>query len=113
MNYKTIDVACVIGAMFSMNLIFENISSTSISDVFNLVHERDKFICIDASRSAYLRVLDIADGSVVLNGSTIHFIDDSICKSSFLACYYSVDNQTRDLLKEIVGEEYYIKSRVC
>lgn len=102
MNYKTIDVACVIGAMFSMNLIVENLSSTSITDVLDLVHEKDKFICIDASRSAYLRVMDIADGYVELNNNMIHFLNENICKSSFLACYYSVDNQTRSLLQEVV-----------
>ena len=110
MNYKTVDVADVIGAMFFSNLVMGELLSSSIYHVLSKVHEKDKFICIDVSKSAYLRVLDIADGNVVWNDETIHFKNCELCKNRFLGCYYSMDNQTRTLIDGIVNEVSIVRN---
>lgn len=104
MNYKTIDVADVIGALFYSNVDIGRVSPSDIINVLSVIHERDKFICIDMSKSAYLRVIDIADGDLDWSNDIIHFGNYEACKPRFLGCYYSVDNQTRSLLDAIVGE---------
>lgn len=104
MNYKTLDVADVIGAMFFLNAKMESLPSSSIINVLSSVHERDKFINIDMSRSAYLRVMDLADGNAEWHDGMILFKDNEVCMHRFLGCYYSVDDQTRNLLYAIVEE---------
>ncbi len=104
MNYKTIDVADVIGALFYSNADMGLFSPSYIINVLSVIHERDKFICIDMSKSAYLRVNDIAEGDLEWSNDIIHFGNYEACKARFIGCYYSVDSQTRNLLDTIVGE---------
>jgi hypothetical protein len=104
--YKTIDIADIIGTVVHE---FESVSvfpMERIDCVFQKVSLADRFIRLEYSRSALLRVEDLADNDLLFDNDiiTINHMED--VRNRFINSFYSLDYSTQLLLDNIVKEVF-------
>ena len=102
--YKTIDIADIIGTVvheFETMYVFP---MERIDCVFQKVSLADRFIRLEYSRSALLRVEDLADNDLLFDNDiiTINHMED--VRNRFINSFYSLDYSTQLLLDTIVKE---------
>lgn len=104
--YKTIDIADIIGTAaheFETMYVFP---IERIDCVFQKVALADRFIRLEHSRSALLRVEDLADNDLLFDNDMITINHMGNVRNRFINSFYSLDYSTRLLLDTIVKEVF-------
>ena len=104
--YKTIDIADVIGTAINEFDDMNVFPMESIIMVFKKVNIADRFIRLEYSQSALLRVEDLANERMNIENNTITFKQIKSVKNRFVNSYYSLDRDTKLLLEKIVKEVF-------
>ena len=104
--YKTIDIADIIGTVvheYEATYIFP---MERIECVCHKVALADRFIRIEKTRSALLRVEDLAEDNLSLADDVITIYHMKNVRNRFINRYYSLDCTTQLLLDSIVKEVF-------
>ena len=104
--YKTIDIADVIGTAINEFDDMNVFPMESIIMVFQKVNIEDRFIRLEYSQSALLRVEDLANEKMNIENNAITFKQIKSVKKRFVNSYYSLDRDTQLLLGKIVKEVF-------
>lgn len=104
--YKTIDIADIIGTIvheYETTYIFP---MERIECVFQKVALADRFIRLEHSRSALLKVENLADDKLSFADGVITIYHMKNVKNRFINRFYSLDCTTQLLLDSIVKEVF-------
>lgn len=104
--YKTIDIADIIGTVvheYETAYIFPMVR---IECVFQKVAVANRFIRLEHSRSALLRVEDLADEQLSLADDVITIYHMKNVRNRFVNRFHSLDCETQMLLDGIVKEVF-------
>jgi len=104
--YKTIDIADIIGTVvheYETTYVFP---MKRIECVFQKVAIADRFIRLEHSRSALLRVEDLADDKLSFADDMITIYHMKSVRNRFINRFYSLDCTTQLLLGRIVKEVF-------
>lgn len=104
--YKTVDIADIIGTVVHKNESMYVFPMEQIECVFHRVALVDSFIRIDNSRSALLRVEDLADDDYLFENDIITINHMGNVRNRFINSFYSLDYNTQLLLDNIVNEVF-------
>lgn len=104
--YKTVDVADIIGTVVHKNESIYTFPMEQIECVFHKVALVDSFIRIEKSRSALMRVEDLADDDYLFENDIITIKHMGNVRKRFVNSFYSLDYNTQQLLDNIVKEVF-------
>ncbi len=104
--YKTIDIADIIGTVVHEFETMDVFPMERIDCVFQKVSLADRFIRLEYTRSALLRVEDLADDDLLFDNDMITINHMGNVRNRFINSFYSLDNSTQLLLDNIVKEVF-------
>lgn len=104
--YKTIDIADIIGTAVHEYETMYIFPMERIDCVFQKVALADRFIRLEHSRSALLRVEDLADDDLLFDNDMITINHMGNVRNRFINSFYSLDYTTQLLLDNIVKEVF-------
>ncbi len=104
--YKTVDIADIIGTVVHKYETKNIFPMEQIECVFHRVALADSFIRIEKSRSALMRVEDLADDDLSLADDLITIYHMGNVRNRFINSFYSLDFSTQCLLDGIVKEVF-------
>lgn len=104
--YKSVDIADVIGSVINEDTRKASFPLKKISEVLQKVAEADRYIRIEGSRSALMRVVALGENSVTIKDEVISLKGGNDVRLRFVNSFFSLDSSVQLLLSSKVQEEF-------